>query len=128
MRSRYVAHTLNDQDYLMQTLAPESRDDEDVPEEGQTSDLKWQGLEIRATDKGAAGDKTGAVEYVAKYKSGDQTGIHHERSTFRQEEGRWYCVGGEINPKPEQRKVEKVGRNEPCPCGSGKKFKKCCGG
>jgi SEC-C motif-containing protein/uncharacterized protein DUF1186 len=22
----------------------------------------------------------------------------------------------------------KVGRNEPCPCGSGKKFKKCCGG
>jgi len=26
-----------------------------------------------------------------------------------------------------QAKVEKVGRNDPCPCGSGKKFKKCCG-
>ncbi|WP_257791156.1 SEC-C metal-binding domain-containing protein [Salicibibacter kimchii] len=25
------------------------------------------------------------------------------------------------------KKVEKVGRNEPCPCGSGKKYKKCCG-
>jgi preprotein translocase subunit SecA len=24
-------------------------------------------------------------------------------------------------------RVEKVGRNEPCPCGSGKKYKKCCG-
>lgn len=32
-----------------------------------------------------------------------------------------------LNP-PEQAKVEKkVGRNEPCPCGSGKKYKKCCG-
>ena len=26
-----------------------------------------------------------------------------------------------------QRSSEKVGRNDPCPCGSGKKFKKCCG-
>ena len=25
------------------------------------------------------------------------------------------------------RKVEKIGRNEPCPCGSGKKYKQCCG-
>ena len=25
------------------------------------------------------------------------------------------------------RKDEKVGRNDPCPCGSGKKYKKCCG-
>jgi preprotein translocase subunit SecA len=29
--------------------------------------------------------------------------------------------------KPVQRKAQKVGRNDPCPCGSGKKFKKCCG-
>ncbi|MGB4418274.1 MAG: SEC-C metal-binding domain-containing protein [Bacillota bacterium] len=26
-----------------------------------------------------------------------------------------------------QRRVKKVGRNDPCPCGSGKKYKKCCG-
>ena len=32
-----------------------------------------------------------------------------------------------LNP-PETRKHEnKIGRNEPCPCGSGKKYKKCCG-
>ncbi|HXL03408.1 MAG TPA: preprotein translocase subunit SecA [Bacillota bacterium] len=30
-------------------------------------------------------------------------------------------------PKVEQRRVKKVGRNDPCPCGSGKKYKKCCG-
>ncbi len=29
--------------------------------------------------------------------------------------------------KPVQRKAQKVGRNDPCPCGSGKKFNKCCG-
>ncbi len=29
-------------------------------------------------------------------------------------------------PEPAVRKSEKIGRNEPCPCGSGKKYKKCC--
>jgi uncharacterized protein YecA (UPF0149 family) len=28
---------------------------------------------------------------------------------------------------PVQRNLPKVGRNDPCPCGSGKKYKKCCG-
>ena len=34
---------------------------------------------------------------------------------------------GEIQKKPVTRSKEKVGRNDPCPCGSGKKYKKCCG-
>jgi preprotein translocase subunit SecA len=34
---------------------------------------------------------------------------------------------GPPKPKPAQRKAKKVGRNAPCPCGSGKKYKKCCG-
>ncbi len=36
-------------------------------------------------------------------------------------------IGGDISTEPSQRKVDKVGRNAPCPCGSGKKYKKCCG-
>ncbi len=32
----------------------------------------------------------------------------------------------EVEPKPAQRPKSKVGRNEPCPCGSGKKSKHCC--
>ena len=35
-------------------------------------------------------------------------------------------LGGETEKKP-VKKAEKVGRNDPCPCGSGKKYKKCCG-
>ena len=37
-------------------------------------------------------------------------------------------VGGEASaPKQPVLAKEKVGRNDPCPCGSGKKYKKCCG-
>jgi len=38
-----------------------------------------------------------------------------------------FSHSGGGSPKPAARKGVKVGRNEPCPCGSGKKFKKCCG-
>lgn len=128
MRSRYTAYTQNNQDYLLETLAPESRDEEEEEAaENQAANMKWQSLEIRATGDGGEGDEKGTVEFVAKYRVGDQNGMHHERSTFRRHEGKWVCIGGELNPKPEQRIVEKVGRNDPCPCGSGKKFKKCCG-
>ena len=36
-------------------------------------------------------------------------------------------MGGDGTVKKQPRKVKKVGRNEPCPCGSGKKYKQCCG-
>jgi SWIM/SEC-C metal-binding protein len=32
-----------------------------------------------------------------------------------------------LNPTATRRVEKKIGRNEPCPCGSGKKYKKCCG-
>jgi preprotein translocase subunit SecA len=41
-----------------------------------------------------------------------------------------FFSGGESEPakkKPVKRAKKKVGRNDPCPCGSGKKYKKCCG-
>jgi preprotein translocase subunit SecA len=38
-----------------------------------------------------------------------------------------YSHGGESGAPPKQRQKKKVGRNDPCPCGSGKKYKKCCG-
>jgi len=35
------------------------------------------------------------------------------------------AIGGRITPI--RRDKPKIGRNDPCTCGSGKKFKKCCG-
>jgi uncharacterized protein len=46
------------------------------------------------------------------------------RDYFR--EGEWRQAFEEVQ-KPFVREGPKVGRNEPCPCGSGRKFKKCCG-
>ena len=36
-------------------------------------------------------------------------------------------AGGASRQKTVRRQADKVGRNDPCPCGSGKKYKKCCG-
>jgi len=47
----------------------------------------------------------------------------------KQEEQNLVFSSGEegLSKKPTQRDSQKVGRNAPCPCGSGKKYKKCCG-
>jgi SEC-C motif-containing protein len=47
-------------------------------------------------------------------------------SRFRRHNKKWfYFDGDEIKPQPIVREGPRVGRNDPCPCGSGKKFKKC---
>ena len=57
--------------------------------------------------------------------------IRREEDTKRQQVARPLAAGrggdGTVKQAPAIRKSEKVGRNEPCPCGSGKKYKKCCG-
>jgi SEC-C motif-containing protein len=42
-------------------------------------------------------------------------------------EGIWYFHDGELKKAPPVKHGPKIGRNDPCPCGSGKKYKKCCG-
>lgn len=49
-----------------------------------------------------------------------------ERSQMERSQLRTNQPGGEVKAQPVV-KPEKIGRNEPCPCGSGKKYKKCCG-
>lgn len=134
MRSRYSAFSRGDVDYLKKTLAPESRSDFD---ENSVRDWatksKWLGLEIKRTEGGQAGDTTGVVEFIARYAVNGQSFDHHELSQFRKDSdtGQWYFVDGEMVELAERatvvREAPKVGRNDPCPCGSGKKFKKCCG-
>jgi preprotein translocase subunit SecA len=45
----------------------------------------------------------------------------------RPETPMFFSHGDEEGPAPKKREGKKVGRNDPCPCGSGKKYKKCCG-
>ena len=88
----------------------------------------WLGLEIVDTEAGGMDDENGVVEFIARFTEKGQPKQHHERSRFSKHAGRWYYLDGEV-PKPQTQRHEgpKVGRNDPCPCGSGKKYKKCCG-
>lgn len=128
MRSRYTSFVVKSYDYLEQTLAPESRYDYD-PEHVKSwaESSTWLGLEIVSTKNGQPDDQTGDVEFIATFKQGGATHKHHELSYFEKQDGKWFYTDGDIvRPKPVV-KDKKVGRNDPCPCGSGKKFKKCCG-
>jgi len=78
---------------------------------------------------GGEGDERGTVEFIATYR--DKNGIkrHHEIGEFERSDGRWYFLDGKaVAQETARRGASKVGRNAPCPCGSGRKFKRCCGG
>ena len=128
MRSRYTAHVLGNVRYLSDTLSERQRADFDIAAfEAAQGELTWTGLEIRATTGGGVDGEVGTVEFVARCRDREGLGMHHERSSFVREDGRWVFDDAVMNPKPETRLVKKVGRNDPCPCGSGKKYKRCCG-
>lgn len=129
MRSRYTAYVENQIEYLGKTLHPNHRHDWDEAATRKWSqNAQWQGLEILETNGGAEKDNKGTVEFAANYEEDGAHQCHHEISRFQKEGGTWYYVDGTM-PKPKTMRYEqpKVGRNDPCPCGSGKKYKKCCG-
>jgi SEC-C motif-containing protein len=126
MRSRYAAFAKGNIDYLKDTLLPETQDDFNREETSKwANESEWTGLEVRKTEGGADGDEEGWVEFVARFRMNNQDYQHHETSRFARRDGRWWYVDGILGQKP--RTAPKVGRNDPCPCGSGKKYKKCHG-
>ena len=128
-RARYSAYVVGDAAFLGESLHPGHREDWDEAATRRWSEQsEWLGLEIRAREAGGEGDTEGMVEFIANYRENGLPRQHHERSRFRKHGKQWYYVDGQM-PKPETRRNEgpKVGRNDPCPCGSGKKYKKCCG-
>jgi SEC-C motif domain protein len=126
MRSRYSAYAKGDIAYLLRTwhssTRPPAIDPDTIPD--------WCGLDIIRTDKGQVGDDEGIVEFKATAAlSHGKILILHEVSHFVREAGQWLYVSGNVIGDSSQGGciTEKVGRNCLCPCGSGKKFKKCCG-
>ncbi len=131
MRSRYAAYVVKNIDYIDGTQIVLENEKFDKDEARKWADSsEWMGLEIKKTQKGGAADSTGVVEFVAHYKdkaSGTEL-HHHETSLFQKQDGDWKFKEGQIHgAQPVKRLEPKVGRNDPCSCGSGKKFKKCCG-
>lgn len=127
MRSRYTAFTLADVDYIEQTTDPSTRttfDRDGTTEWAKNSE--WLGLEIASTEAGGEKDTHGEVEFVVKYRYDETEQRHHEKSEFKKRDGQWFFVDGRLVQKPFVAE-NRIGRNDPCTCGSGKKFKKCCG-
>jgi SEC-C motif-containing protein len=130
MRSRYTAYTQGMIDYLSETLTPDERktfDEKSAAEWSKRSE--WKGLEIQATEKGQPGDTEGIVEFTANYVLDGKPVAHHEKSLFLfdQKEGRWQFKEALPEVKKPVVRENVPGRNDPCSCGSGKKYKKCHG-
>jgi SEC-C motif-containing protein len=118
MRSRYTAYTRGAVDYLVQTQDVSTRASIDVAAVRTWSrETRWQGLEIVASEE--HGDE-GVVEFIARGVTRGHAFAQREGSRFRRTDGRWYYIDGVVE-------LPKTGRNDPCPCGSGMKFKRCHG-
>ncbi|MGR4068398.1 YchJ family protein [Billgrantia sp. C5P2] len=115
MRSRYSAFALDLHDYLLATWHASTRPTALELDES----TRWVRLEV--LDQRQDGDK-GRVHFRATFQEGRRWAVLEENSRFVQEAGRWFYVDG----KPVIERI-KPGRNDACPCGSGRKFKSCCG-
>jgi SEC-C motif-containing protein len=134
MRARYSAYTLHDIDFVMDSTLPAGRHDSDpAAMRAWAEQAEWTGLEVVSTRDGGDGDSQGEVEFIARYNLNGVAQHHHEKSLFVKQDGQWFFKDGKVlHSGPSEKpapvvNASKTGRNDPCPCGTGKKFKKCCG-
>ncbi|QGM80039.1 preprotein translocase subunit SecA [Otariodibacter oris] len=117
MRSRYTAYTQSNIDYIVATTVPnqqQSLDKELMTVWSKTT--QWMGLEIiQHNPKFSKNHAT--VEFKALFKTDNGQDVHHELSLFVNIDDRWFFVDPNV----------RVSKKQPCICGSGKKFKQCCG-
>lgn len=129
MRTRYSAFVLVKPEYIVKTTLPAQQKLLDIKAiESWAKETDWAGLEIVAhTPK--LGKRHAQVEFKAYFNSADNTlnGLqaHHELSAFVQvvnktnHDARWYFLDPTVSMS--------VTQKQPCICGSGEKFKRCCG-
>lgn len=129
MRARYSSYVTGDVDFLKTsaTKAVQAEFDAETSKNWSRA-AEWHGLEIIRTEGGRKDDTTGTVEFRALYTANGEFCNHHELAQFVKEADGWKFSDGDfVGEKPIVREEPKVGRNDPCPCGSGEKYKKCCG-
>jgi len=118
MRSRYCAFALGDAAYLLATWHTDFRPSELRLDQR----IRWIALDILASEQQS---QRATVEFEATLVLSGEVSALRERSEFVCQQGRWlYTRGEQLSPSITP---WKPGRNQPCPCGSGVKFKRCCG-
>ena len=118
MRSRYVAYALQQIDYLVRTTMPAQQPLLDVNSIAQWSrEAQWMGLTVHQHNP-RIGKCHAQVAFTARFSEHGNAHEHNELSTFVQINGAWYFIDPTV-PLPSMK--------SPCICGSGVKFKACCG-
>lgn len=128
MRSRYSAFVLVKPEYIVKTTLPTQQDFLDIEAiESWAKETDWAGLEI-FTHTPKLGKHHAQVEFKAYFNTPNATEkkqqAHHELSSFVKIKNKannmsWYFLDPTISMS--------VTQKQPCICGSGEKFKRCCG-
>lgn len=128
MRARFTAHCQKNYAFLVDSTHPDHREGVTEDEISQwAGNVNWTDLTIHSATPGENDDE-GFVSFTAGFTIKDVEQELREDSSFAKVDGKWFYVDGHVHgQEPFQRESPKVGRNESCPCGSGKKYKKCCG-
>lgn len=126
MRSRYSAYTLANIDYIMKTMqGPAAQNFDPLSAKQWAEQAQWLKLEVLNAHIDSRDSTKGFVEFKAYYFINNLQQCLHEVSEFHLQNGQWYYVDGKTTKQKTQ--LTKINRNDPCICGSGKKYKKCCG-
>jgi SEC-C motif domain protein len=126
MRSRFTAHVLHDFRHLHRTYLPTARKPF-VEVDADTGNTPWTRLVVHQHELGTKPD-IAYVDFSAYFQDGDREGVLHEKAEFQRIDATWFYTRAlREGPAPVKSTAPKVGRNDPCPCGSGKKYKHCCG-
>jgi len=120
IRFRFSAFVLQMGDHLFDTYHSDYRGNLSAAELAEKT-LDWKALQIIATESLA---DSGFVEFKAWFLEAGELHYHHERSNFVKDHDQWLYCDGIFYP---EQKSGKIARNDSCLCGSGKKYKKCCG-
>jgi SEC-C motif-containing protein len=127
MRARYSAFVTHAIDFIVASTHSRTRKEIDltfIREWSETS--TWRGLKILEVKQ--VNENKAFVSFEAQFAQSGEDHRHREKSLFERENGEWRFVTGDELKNPTVRyETPRPGRNDPCPCGSGKKYKKCHG-
>lgn len=136
MRARFSAYVLKDVNYIARTYHPSQQSINASAEISQFATqarflslkvLDLAGAESLKPENGVrwsevpAAEQIGYVHFIATFLLGERLETLEELSRFVMDHGVWSYLDGQLYTHP----VQKPGRNDPCPCGSGRKFKQC---
>lgn len=136
LRARFSAFATANIDYILATHHQKTSDSLDRDEiTNWAKGSAWHGIQVVQKEAGEEKDTQGTIIFCAKYAelTGEKKGEiqeHWEKSFFEREpaspSGEWKFLDAQgVHVGTYKRTEPKTGRNDPCPCGSGKKFKKC---